>query len=131
MQKNTVSPFRGWMAVLAVWLVLSGCARLGTMFLDPYRFEIQQGNFISKEMAGQLRAGMTREQTRFILGTPMHTSVFHANQWDYVFFLRGTDGKVEKRQFSVFFEKDLLVRWQGDELPSEQQIDRRAPAEKK
>jgi outer membrane protein assembly factor BamE len=126
------SPPLRWLVIFMTALcLLTGCARLGTMFLNPYRFEIQQGNFVSKEMAGQLRAGMTREQTRFILGTPMHTSIFHASQWDYVFFLRDTEGKVQKRQFSVFFDKDVLSRWQGDELPSETEVDKRASDGKK
>jgi outer membrane protein assembly factor BamE len=61
----------------------------------------------------------------------MHTSIFHASQWDYVFFLRDTEGKVQKRQFSVFFDKDVLSRWQGDELPSETEVDKRASDGKK
>jgi outer membrane protein assembly factor BamE len=114
-----------WLIILAAALVaLAGCARVGTMLLNPYRFEIQQGNFVSQEMANQLRVGMTREQTRFILGTPMHMSIFHAQQWDYVFFLRDTQGKVLKRQFSVFFDNDVLSRWQGDELPSETEVEK-------
>ena len=36
-----------------------------------YRPDIQQGNFISKEMVAQLKGGMTPEQVRFVLGTPL------------------------------------------------------------
>ncbi len=131
MLKPPVVFLRCLMTVTAALCLLAGCARLGTLVLNPYRFEIQQGNFVSKEMASQLRVGMTREQTRFILGTPMHMSIFHANQWDYVFFLRDTEGKVQKRQFSVFFDKEVLSRWQGDELPSETEVDKRASDGKK
>ena len=100
--------------------VLSGCARLGTQFITPYRLEIQQGNFVSKEMLAQLKLGMSREQVRFILGTPMHSSIFHANRWDYVFYLSRVDRKVEQRLFSVFFENEKLARLEGGEdLPSE------------
>ena len=131
MLKSFVPVLRWLVTLTAALFLLAGCARLGTMFLNPYRFEIQQGNFVSREMAVQLRVGMTREQARFILGTPMHTSIFHANQWDYVFFLRDSEGKVQKRQFSVFFDKDVLSRWQGDDLPSETEVDKRSSDGKK
>jgi outer membrane protein assembly factor BamE len=131
MLKSSIPVLRCLVIGATALSVLAGCARLGTMILNPYRFEIQQGNFVSKEMADQLRVGMSREQTRFILGTPMHMSIFHANQWDYIFFLRDTEGKVQKRQFSVFFDKDVLSRWQGDELPSETEVGKRASDGKK
>src|SRR6266699_3658248 len=38
--------------------------------LTPYRMEIQQGNYITQEMVAQLKPGLTRDQVRFVLGTP-------------------------------------------------------------
>ena len=61
--------------------------------ITPYRMVIQQGNFISQEMVSQLKPGMTREQVRFILGTPLVTDIFHADRWDYVFFRELPNGK--------------------------------------
>jgi outer membrane protein assembly factor BamE len=80
---------------------------------------IQQGNFISQEMVSQLKPGMTKEQVRFILGTPLVTDIFHAERWDYVFFRETADGKREQRNLSVVFEKDKLARVLGDLLPSD------------
>ena len=40
-------------------------------FLRPYRPDVHQGNIVTKEMVEQLRQGMTREQVRFMLGTPL------------------------------------------------------------
>jgi outer membrane protein assembly factor BamE len=87
--------------------------------VTPYRMEVQQGNFISQEMVSQLKPGMTKEQVRFILGTPLVTDIFHADRWDYVFFREKADGKREQRNLSVVFEKDRLARVLGDLLPSE------------
>jgi outer membrane protein assembly factor BamE len=87
--------------------------------VTPYRMVIQQGNFISQEMVAQLKPGMTREQVRFVLGTPLVTDIFHADRWDYVFFRETPDGKREQRNLSVVFEKDRLARVLGDLLPSE------------
>ncbi|MEO0317994.1 MAG: small protein (tmRNA-binding) protein, partial [Pseudomonadota bacterium] len=61
--------------------------------LPIYRADIQQGNFVSKEMVAQLREGMTPEQVRFVLGTPLINDAFHANRWDYPFRIKDGKGK--------------------------------------
>jgi len=102
-------------AALAIALVLSGC---GTWF-TPYRTEIQQGNFVSREMLAMLKTGMTRDQVRFTLGSPMVQPLFRADQWNYVFYQRKTSGELVERQLTLTFENDRLARWTGDEMPSE------------
>jgi outer membrane protein assembly factor BamE len=87
--------------------------------VTPYRMEIQQGNFISQEMVAQLKPGMTREQVRFVLGTPLVADIFHADRWDYVFYRETSGGKREQRNLSVVFEKDRLARVIGDLMPAD------------
>ena len=87
--------------------------------VTPYRMVIQQGNFISQEMVSQLKPGMSKEQVRFILGTPLVTDIFHADRWDYVFFRETPDGKREQRNLSVVFENSKLARVLGDLLPAD------------
>jgi outer membrane protein assembly factor BamE len=87
--------------------------------VTPYRMVIQQGNFISQEMVAQLKPGMTKEQVRFVLGTPLVTDIFHADRWDYVYFRELPDGKRDQRNLTVIFEKDRLARVMGDLLPAE------------
>ncbi|MFJ2994636.1 outer membrane protein assembly factor BamE [Pandoraea sp. NPDC087047] len=92
--------------------------------VTPYRINIVQGNFVSKEAYDQLKAGMTRDQVRQLLGTPLLTDIFHANRWDYVFyFKRGNASVVQERHLKVYFEGDELARWEGGEnLPTEYQL---------
>lgn len=91
--------------------------------ITPYRINIVQGNFVSREAAAQLREGMSREQVRYLLGTPLLTDVFHADRWDYVFsFKRGKTQVVQQRRFTVFFDGDSVARFNGDELPSEYEL---------
>ncbi|MDQ0142566.1 outer membrane protein assembly factor BamE [Cupriavidus necator] len=91
--------------------------------ITPYRINIVQGNFVSREAASQLREGMTRDQVKFLLGTPLLTDVFHANRWDYVFsFRRGNTPVVQQRRYTVFFDGERLVKFGGDELPSEYEL---------
>ena len=85
--------------------------------VTPYRMVIQQGNFISQEMVSQLKPGMSKEQVRFVLGTPLVNDIFHADRWDYVFFRELPSGKREQRNLSVMFEKDKLARVLGDLMP--------------
>jgi outer membrane protein assembly factor BamE len=87
--------------------------------LEPYRITIQQGNYISQEMVAQLKLGMTREQVRFVLGTPLVQDAFHADRWDYVFYREVPGARREQRNLSVMFEKDRLVRVIGDLVPPE------------
>ena len=82
--------------------------------VTPYRMVIQQGNFISQEMVEQLKPGMTREQVRFVLGTPLVTDIFHADRWDYVWWREDQAGKREQRKLAVFFEDGKLARLDGD-----------------
>ncbi|KVE39776.1 outer membrane protein assembly factor BamE [Burkholderia sp. TSV86] len=89
--------------------------------ITPYRITVVQGNFVSQEMASQLQAGMSRDQVRALLGTPLLTDVFHADRWDYLFyFKRGSTSVVQQRDLVLNFANDRLVSWTGaDNLPSE------------
>ncbi|WP_425514476.1 outer membrane protein assembly factor BamE [Collimonas antrihumi] len=86
---------------------------------SPYRIDIQQGNFVSKEMLAQVKEGMTREQVRFALGTPLVTDLFHEDRWDYVFRLQKGNGEVTTSRVSVFFNGNVLARVDGGNLPTE------------
>jgi len=88
--------------------------------IAPYRIEIQQGNYVSQDMIDKLKRGMSREQVRFVLGTPLLTDMFHANRWDYVFFRERANKTREERRVSVFFENDRLVRVTGNVVPEGQ-----------
>jgi outer membrane protein assembly factor BamE len=86
---------------------------------SPYRPDIQQGNLVSQEMIEQLKPGMTRDQVKFVLGTPLLQDVFHANRWDYPFYLARGNGELTTSRVTVFFKDDKLERWDGGNLPSE------------
>jgi outer membrane protein assembly factor BamE len=104
----------------------SGISRLLSR-LTPYRVDVQQGNFISREMVDQLKEsmkhkeGVTREQVRFALGTPLLTDMFHADRWDYYFRLKKGRGELISSRVTVFFNDNRLVRIEGDQLPTEKE----------
>jgi len=87
--------------------------------MRPYRPDVQQGNVITKDMVEQLRPGMTRDQVRFLLGTPMLMDIFHQDRWDYPYYLRRRTGEVQIRKLSVVFEDGKLARFESDAMPTE------------
>ena len=100
-------------------LFLASCSSVHVPGLTPYRMEIQQGNYVSQDMVSQLKPGMTKDQVRFVLGTPLITDVFHADRWDYVFRRqRANSNYLEHRKISVFFEDGKLKRIEGDVKPA-------------
>lgn len=114
--------FSAFRALAAAPLVLAACASKDVpvpQVIQPYRMVIQQGNFISQEMVAQLKPGMTKEQVRFVLGTPLVTDIFHSDRWDYVYYRELAAGAREQRNLSVIFEGGKLTRVIGDLLPSE------------
>lgn len=105
-------------------LLLASCGSIDRItknppnWLTPYRADIGQGNFITQDQASRLQKGMSREQVRALLGTPLLVDPFRDNRWDYVFDIRRGDGGRDRRRYFVRFEKDQLVEWGGDELPA-------------
>ena len=96
----------------------SASGRLASV-VTPYKIDIVQGNFVSKEQAAALQPGMSRTDVRNILGTPLLTSIFHADRWDYVFTFRRQGVETQSRKVTVFFKGDALERVEADALPTE------------
>jgi outer membrane protein assembly factor BamE len=116
-------------ACVVASLGLSGCSSV----ITPYRAEVVQGNFVSREQVQALRPGMPRQAVRDILGSPLVASVFHGNRWDYAFTINRQGAEPQQRRLSVFFKGDVLERIEGDPLPTEAEFaakldTRRAPA---
>lgn len=88
-------------------------------WITPYRVDVIQGNFVSREQVEQLRPGLTREQVKSVMGTPLLASLFHADRWDYVFTLQRQGVPNQSYKYMVFFTGDQLVRFEGDTMPSE------------
>jgi outer membrane protein assembly factor BamE len=100
--------------VAALLLVTAACG-----VLTPYRIEIQQGNYVTQEMVAQLKPGLTRDQVRFVMGTPLVSDIFHEDRWDYVFVRqRANSRETEHRRIAVFFEDGKLKRVDGDIVPA-------------
>ena len=113
------------LCALSAVLALTACASLGDRMpsigslVTPYKIDIQQGNVVTREQAQALQPGMSRLQVRDILGSPLLTSVFHADRWDYVFTFQRQGLPLQQRKLALFFKGDVLERVEADALPSE------------
>ncbi len=93
--------------IFSTMALTSGCV---------YRSNIAQGNLVKQEDLDQVEVGMTRNQVRFLLGTPMIDDPFHKSRWEYIYYLKiGREDATFKRWVSVEFENDLVSEIRKDQ----------------
>jgi outer membrane protein assembly factor BamE len=119
------TPALRFLLAAAAVAALSACGTVDGMTgrvvesITPYKVEVVQGNFISREQVEALRPGLTRQQVKEVLGTPLLASLFHADRWDYVFTLKRKGVEPQARHLTVFFKGNVMERFEGDTMPSE------------
>jgi outer membrane protein assembly factor BamE len=76
-----------------------------------YHINIQQGNFLDQAAVEQVKAGMTRSQVRYLLGTPMVADSFNKERWDYIYYLKnGRTDHVDSRRVTVYFDGEKVAK---------------------
>lgn len=68
-------------------------------------------------MLDQVRQGMSREQVRLTIGSPLVTDIFHPDRWDYVFRFQYPNGEAELRRVTIFFKENRVAEVKADALP--------------
>lgn len=102
--------------------VISACSSL--RFPGVYKVTIQQGNYLEEEMIEQLKPGLSKEQVRYIMGTPLIEDTFNQNQWDYYYNVKLGDDDLRTNHFTVYFEDNKLTHWDGDYTPINKQVEK-------
>jgi outer membrane protein assembly factor BamE len=87
--------------------------------ITPYRIDIVQGNVVTKEQLARVKPGMTRNQVRDLLGSPLLADPFHEDRWDYIFTIRRQGAEPQRRSLVAYFEHDVLKSIDAPELPEE------------
>lgn len=85
-----------------------------------HRRDIPQGNFLEQRDIDKLQIEMTKEQVKFVLGSPVVIDTFSDDTWHYVY--RFKSGRSEKfnaqKKFTLKFEGNKLTSAEGDfEIP--------------
>jgi outer membrane protein assembly factor BamE (lipoprotein component of BamABCDE complex) len=109
-------------ALAAVVAGIGGCATADNYMptwrsFGVYKIDINQGNYLSQDMVDKLKVGMTQQQVRLILGTPLVESPFRRDRWDYVYEFAKQGKLREHRNFTVWFADGKVTRWEGDKMP--------------
>ncbi len=101
--------------ILIITLLLAGCGSMPSLQpLQPYKIDIQQGNYVTQDMIARLKPGMSRSQVRFALGTPLLVDPFRTDRWDYVYTYQKQGELTEQRTVTVIFRGEQLDRIEGD-----------------
>ena len=105
---------------IAALSLLAGCAGFGV-----HRIDIQQGNLVTQDQLAKVKPGMSRNDVRNALGTPLMQDVFHANRWDYYFTNEqstkyGPFGRdTQKYHVTILFENEKVAKIDGQASPVE------------
>jgi outer membrane protein assembly factor BamE len=109
-------------AAVTLALALTGCATMDQYLptwrsFGVYKIDVNQGNYLSQDMVDKLKVGMTQAQVKQLLGTPLLTSPFRPDRWDYIYEYTRQGKVVEHRNFTVWFDDSKVTRWNGDAMP--------------
>jgi outer membrane protein assembly factor BamE len=86
-----------------------------------YRIDIPQGNYLEQKDIDKLQIEMTKEQVKFVLGSPVVVDAFNDDTWHYVYrFRSGKDEEFNvEKNFVIKFVANKLVTAEGDFTLSE------------
>ena len=100
--------------ILLSLIIISSCS--GRLF-TVHKIDVQQGNAVEPEKVAQLKVGMTKEQVKYLMGTPLVTDIFHPDRWDYVYHLIPDYGDTERRHLAIFFEGNIVSNIEKEDVP--------------
>jgi outer membrane protein assembly factor BamE len=101
-KKNLMQPIRLFILFL-LFLTIAGCA-------CAYKQDVQQGNLITDDQIACLHTGMTKEEVRYYLGTPVLSHVLNQERWDYIYTCQKGNGPMNvNTRFSLYFSGERLV----------------------
>jgi outer membrane protein assembly factor BamE len=81
-----------------------------------YKLPTRQGNVIEQKQLDQLQLGMSKDQVKFLLGTPIASDPFRQGRWDYLGYYKSPRGKVSSRTVTLWFDDNKLSKMDGVQL---------------
>ncbi len=83
-----------------------------------YKLPTRQGNVVEQKQLDQLHVGMTRDQVKFLMGTPIATNPFREDRWDYFGYYKSPRGEVSTRNVTLYFDNSKLTHMEGVRVAS-------------
>lgn len=104
------------LAALLLVTFLTGC-----VFPGVYKINVQQGNIVTEEDLVQLEKGMTREQVRSVLGTPLVLNPIDLSREYYVYTFQEAGGEIRQQRVIVYYDASQFDYYEAellDNLPA-------------
>lgn len=101
-------------AVIATLVLVTALIGLSGCSSWVYRIDIPQGNFLEQKDIDKLRIAMTKEQVKYVLGTPVASNAFDTDTWHYFYALKSGNGSHFEKQLVVEFKDNKLQDIKGD-----------------
>lgn len=89
-------------AFLLLFGMQSGCSAF-------YKQDVEQGNLMTSAQIAKVHVGMTKDQVRYLLGTPVMSHVLDCDRWDYVYTCQISRGPMNVKRLSLDFRQGRLV----------------------
>jgi len=95
-------------------------------FISPhiYKKDIKQGSVVRTEKLKFIKNGMSKDEVRDIIGSPIILDQFHQNQWEYVHHSILKDDSISSYRLTLFFENDKLVKSQSPSINLLEEIEK-------
>ncbi|WP_375752900.1 outer membrane protein assembly factor BamE [Vibrio sp. HN007] len=102
-----------WLVVIPLSItMMTGCSLLEKLV---YRIDINQGNYVEQKAVDQLKFGMSKEQVKYVLGSPMLIENGYPNTWYYIYLhTEGHKDSIQKNLFVHFNDDGNLLNIEGD-----------------
>lgn len=76
--------------------------------------DVEQGNIINDEMLHRLHTGMSKQQVRDLMGSPVLVNTFNDDRMDYVYTNKPGRGQFVEKYVTLVFRHDRLVEVGGN-----------------
>ena len=101
-------------AVVQSLVLILALASISACSSWVYRIDIPQGNFLEQKDIDKLRIAMTKEQVKYVLGSPVASNAFDDDTWHYFYAMKGGRGSNFEKQLVIEFKDDKLADIKGD-----------------
>ena len=105
--------------VISSLSALAACSN-GYDLVPGHKLHVQQGNLISKDMIKQLKIGMSKQQAKYILGSPVLENILSKNEYTYIYTEQNAKKDFHERKLILGFDSsDKLVSIKGSGVNQE------------
>lgn len=93
-------------SILTLVLSVTACSSINKIV---YRIDVPQGNYLEANTVAQVQPGMTAQQVKYLLGTPVLIDPYSRTTWYYVFLQQKAYQAPDQHTFVVNFDQQGIV----------------------